>query len=137
MLLTVDDFEHHGWPGSGCTGAGVQSSPLILGGGRAWSAATAIWQSGRDRGPVADCAWDTRDIERTGGPAIKCRLEPIPACYETGRLRMAHGLRVQPPAALVAAITEAWGEPELIVCDRFRLGELKDCTNGTQVIPRV
>ena len=37
----------------------------------------------------------------------------------------------------MAAVTAEWGEPELIVCDRFRLGELKDCVNGTQVVPRV
>ena len=28
-------------------------------------------------------------------------------------------------------------EPELVVCDRFRLGELRDCANGTPIIPRV
>ena len=52
-------------------------------------------------------------------------------------MRLAHGLRVQPPGALYAAVIEEWGQPELIVCDRFRLGELRDCVNGTQVIPRV
>ena len=56
---------------------------------------------------------------------------------ETGRLRVAHGLRVTPPAALVEAINEEWGAPELIVCDRFRLGELQDCVNKTPIIPRV
>ena len=56
---------------------------------------------------------------------------------DTGRLRLAHGLRVQPPASLFAAITAEWGAPETIVCDRFRLGELRDCVNGTPVIPRV
>ena len=56
---------------------------------------------------------------------------------ETGRLRLAHGLRVPPPSALMEAAREEFGEPELYVCDRFRLGELRDCTNGAQVVPRV
>ena len=117
--------------------AARRGRPIVaidLGGGRAWSAATAIWQSGRIEAlaiapgiPDIDTQEDRDQVPR----GTYARL------LETGRLRMAHGLRVQPPAALVAAITEAWGEPELIVCDRFRLGELKDCTNGTQVIPRV
>ena len=37
----------------------------------------------------------------------------------------------------MGAITEEWGSPELVVCDRFRLNELRDCTNGTTVVPRV
>ena len=34
-------------------------------------------------------------------------------------------------------ILEAWGTPELIVCDRFRLGELRDVVGNTPVVPRV
>ena len=42
-----------------------------------------------------------------------------------------------PPAAPYSAVTAEWGAPELVVCDRFRLGELQDCVNGTAVLPRV
>ena len=133
MLLTTDDYEIM----ANREVTERRGRPIVavdLGGGRAWSAATAIWQSGRIEALAI----------APGIPSIEeqeNRDQVPPGTYarllETGRLRMAHGLRVQPPAALMAAITDAWGEPELIVCDRFRLGELKDCTNGTQVIPRV
>ena len=133
MLLTVDDFEQM----AGREVAARRGRPIVaidLGGGRAWSAATAIWQSGRIEAmavaPGIPCIEEQENRDQVP-PGTYSRL------LQTGRLRMAHGLRVQPPAALVAAITEAWGEPELIVCDRFRLGELKDCVNGTQVVPRV
>ena len=133
MLLTVDDFERM----ASREVAERSGRPIVaidLGGGRAWSAATAIWRSGRIEAmaiapgiPGIEEQEDRDQVPR--GTYVRL--------LETGRLRMAHGLRVQPPAALMAAITEAWGEPELIVCDRFRLGELKDCVNGTQVVPRV
>ena len=133
MLLTVDDFEQM----AGREVADRRGRPIVaidLGGGRAWSAATAIWQSGRVEAlaiapgiPDISTQEDRDQVPRgTYGRLL-----------QSGRLRMAHGLRVQPPAALMAAVKEEWGEPELIVCDRFRLGELKDCVNGTQVIPRV
>ena len=44
----------------------------------------------------------------------------------SGALSLAHGLRVQPPSALWEAICERWGVPVKIVCDRFRLSELRD-----------
>ena len=44
---------------------------------------------------------------------------------------------MQPPAALVRAIRAAWGAPERILCNRFRLNELRDCVNGTHVLARV
>ena len=46
MLLTVDDFEQM----ASREVADQRGRPIVaidLGGGRAWSAATAIWQSGR------------------------------------------------------------------------------------------
>ena len=44
---------------------------------------------------------------------------------------------MQPPAELVRAIRAAWGAPERIICDRFRLAELQDCARGIRVRPRV
>ena len=133
MLLSVDDFERM----AGRDVAERAGRPIVaidLGGGRAWSAATAIFQSGRIEAlavapgiPSIEAQEDRDQVPRnTYGRLI-----------ETGRLRLAYGLRVQPPAALMAAITAEWGSPELIVCDRFRLGELRDCVNGTPVVPRV
>ena len=133
MLLNIDDYE-------AMTRRAVPARdgrPIVgidLGAGRAWSAATAIWRSGRIEAlavapglpGIAD--QEARDQVPNGTYA---RL------IETGRLRVAHGRRVQPPAALMAAVNEEWGSPELVVCDRFRINELRDCVNGTEVVPRV
>ena len=133
MLLSVDDFERMA-ERDVADRAGRPIVGIDLGGGRAWSAATAIWESGRVEAlaiapgiPNIDTQEDRDSVARGTYRAL----------LDTGRLRVAHGLRVQPPAALFEAITEEWGSPELIVCDRFRLGELRDCTNGTEVVPRV
>ena len=56
---------------------------------------------------------------------------------ETGRLRVAEGLNVPKVADLVDMITSAWGTPEVILCDRARLAELKDAHIGCPLTPRV
>ena len=114
--------------------AGRPIVAIDLGGGRAWSAATAIWQSGRVE--AIACAPGIPDIE-TQEDRDQVSRGTYSGLLATGRLRVAEGLRVQPPAALYDAVLGEWGNPELIVCDRFRLGELRDCTNGAQVLPRV
>ena len=133
MLLSVDDFERMAArPVAERTGKPIVG--LDLGGGRSWSAAAAIWQSGRIE--VLACAPGIPSVE-----AQETRDQVPNGTYarliETGRLRVAAGLRVQPPGALYDAVLAEWGSPELIVCDRFRLGELQDCVHKTPVIPRV
>ena len=104
-----------------------------LGGGRAWSAAVAVWRTGR-----VEClavapgipgleAQEKRDRVATG---------TYRWLHQTGALSVAEGLRVQPPAALHRAARAAWGRPEVILCDRFRLAELRDAANGCEVIAR-
>ena len=133
MLLTVDDYEIM----AARDVAERTGRPIIgldLGAGRAWSAAVAVWQSGRIEAlavaPGIPSIEDQEDRDQVPRGAYG-RL------IETGRLRVASGLRVQPPGALVAAVNEEFGTPELIVCDRFRINELRDVVNGTEVIPRV
>ena len=133
MLLSVDDFTRMAARPVAERG-GRPIVAIDLGGGRSWSAAVAVWKSGRIE--ALACA--------PGIPSIEDQedRDQVPRgtygrLIETGRLRLAHGLRVQPPGALVEAINEEWGSPELIVCDRFRLGELQDCVHKTPVIPRV
>ena len=134
MILTVDDWERsisrevaarHGKPIVG----------IDLGAGRAWSAAFAIWQSGRVEalavapGIPSIEAQEKRDRVSKG---VYSRL------IAEGSLRIAEGLRVQPPAALWAAIVEAWGTPGSILCDRFRLPEMLDILpRRIPVIPRI
>ena len=134
MLLTVDDFERV----TARPVAGREGRPIVgvdLGGGRAWSAAVAIWQTGRCEAlAVAPGIPSLAEQEkRDRVPAGTYR-----ALAESSALRVAEGLRVQPPAELIRATREAWGAPELIVCDRFRLGELQDSVSAsTPVVPRV
>ena len=114
-----------------------QGRPVVavdLGAGRAWSAAVALWPNGRTEAlAVAPGVPDLEAQEkRDRVPAGSYRR-----LFEGGALMVADGLRVQPPGQLVAAIRERWGRPALIVCDRFRLNELRDCVGDIQVEPRV
>ena len=56
-----------------------------------------------------------------------------------GRLALAHGLRVQPPGDLMDFAISRFGEPEFILCDRFRLNDLLDWNERHRIpiIPRV
>ena len=133
VLLTVDD-----WKEVTARAAPVSAGrPIVgvdLGAGRAWSAAVAVWQSGRVEalavapGIPALEAQERRDRVAAG---------TYRALAQGGALRVALGLRVQPPAQLVEAIRTAWGRPEAIICDRFRLPELLDCVGGIPVVARV
>lgn len=133
MLLVVDDWERV------CARpvAEQDARPIVgidLGGGRAWSAAVAIWRTGRTEALAV-------------APGIPSLLEQekrdrVPSgtyrkLAQSGALRVAEGLRVQPPAQLVDAIASEWGRPEVIVCDRFRLAELQDSVNGIPLSPRI
>ena len=102
-----------------------------LGGGRAWSAAAAVWPNGRvEAVAVAPGIPDLRAQEQ--------RDRVVPGSYErlrdAGVLRVADGLRVPPPAML-ADLIRPWG-PRVVVCDRFRLGEFQDA-GRLPLVPRV
>ena len=133
MLLTVDDWER-------VTARPVPERagrPIVgvdLGAGRAWSAAVAVWRSGRVEAIAV--APGIPDLE------AQEKRDRVPwgtyrKLARSGALRVAEGLRVQPPAALVHAVREAWGAPEVVFCDRFRLAELQDAAVGVPLVPRV
>ena len=134
MLLTVDDWERLvSRPVPERSGRPIVG--VDLGGGRAWSAATAVWKSGRVEAlAVAPGIPDLEAQEkRDRAPAGAYRK-----LAESGRLQVAEGLRVQPPAALWESIRARWGQPALVVCDRFRLAELQDVVgSGVNLEPRV
>ena len=114
--------------------AGQAIVGVDLGAGRAWSAAVAAWRSGRVE--AIACAPGIPDI------GAQERRDRVPrgtyqSLVDVGSLRVSEGLRVQPPAELWKAVVSAWGAPEVLICDRFRLGELLDCTGGTPVVPRI
>ena len=133
VLLTVDDWQR-ALSRDVAPAAGRPLVGIDLGGGRAWSAAVAIWKTGRVEAlAVAPGIPDLAAQERRDRvPAGTYR-----ALAAGGALRLAEGRRVQPPAELMDAVRAAWGAPETILCDRFRLGELRDCVNGTPVSARV
>ena len=106
-----------------------------LGGGRSWSAAVAVWQSGRiEAMAVAPGIPSLADQERRDSVPSGMYTK----LYDAGILDMADGLRVQKPEQLWDAIVERWGIPVRVICDRFRLDELRDVIGGSCVMePRV
>ena len=116
MLLTVDDYQQVlQRPVAARVG-----KPLVgidLGGGRAFSAAVAVWKTGRIEAlalapGIPDIAeQEKRDRQPAGTYA---RL------VDDGTLRVADGLRVQPPRMLVEHLVDAWGTPASIITDRFQ-----------------
>ena len=108
---------------------------IDLGGGRAWSAAVALWPNGRvEAKAVAPGIPGLDEQERRDRqpPGTYTRL------YAEGSLMVAEGLRVQPPAQVWQMVKETWGKPQVIVCDRFRLPELQDAVkHGARMEPRI
>ena len=132
-LLTVDDWRQV----LDRPVAARSGRPIVaydLGAGRAWSAATAIWQSGRVEA-IAVCPGIPSVVEQERRDRVP------PGTYsrlvQEGVLRVAEGLRVQPVAQLHAAALAEWGQPDCILADRFRLNELRDCVRGVPLVERV
>ena len=133
VLLTVEDWERV------CLRPPPprQGRPIFaydLGGGRAWSAGVAVWRNGRTEALAV--APGIPDIEQQE------RRDRVPAglyrkLADSGRLIIADNLRVPPPSLLHGAAVSAWGSPDSILCDRFRLPELADCVNGARLVPRI
>ena len=133
MLLTTDDWQMVvARPVAERVG-----KPLVgidLGQGRAFSAAVAIWKSGRIEA-VAVCpgvpsveAQETRDRVPRG---------TYQALVDGGQLRVADGLRVPPVRLLVEHLTGEWGTPAGMLADRFRESELRDNSKGISIEGRV
>ena len=56
---------------------------------------------------------------------------------DAGVLVLAEGRRVPSADLLISLITSTWGKPASIICDRFRLDELRDARVPCRVVPRV
>ena len=132
-LLTVDDWERTcARPVGDADGRPVVG--IDLGGGRSWSAAVAVWRSGRTEAIAV----------APGIPTIgdQERRDRVPAgtyakLLEGGALAVDQGRRVPSPAVLMDRVRTMWG-PRYVLCDRFRLGELMDaCPSGIRLVPRV
>ena len=134
VLLTVTDWERI----EAREVPERKGKPIIgvdLGGGRAWSAAVALYPNGRVEARAV--------APGIPGLAEQERRDRVPSgtytrLREIGQLEIAEGLRVQPPGAVWELIRSTWGKPKLIVCDRFRLAELEDAVkHGARLEPRV
>ena len=134
MLLTVPEWER----ACGRAVPAREGKPIIgidLGAGRAWSAATAIWKNGRVEAlAISPGVPDLVSQEkRDRVPAGTYRK-----LVDAGLLRLADGLRVPPVTMLWNAALEAFGPPEALIADRFRLPELQDAVRGrARVISRM
>ena len=100
---------------------------IDLGGGRAWSAAVALWQNGRAESLAL-------------APGIPSLIEqekrdkvPAGTYSKIKKLRIAQGLQVPKVSDLTSAIRSEWGRPARIICDRFRLAELQDALRGSGI----
>ena len=122
MLLTVEDWERV----TARQAPPRDGRPIVavdLGGGRAFSAAVAIWRNGR-----VECLALCPGIPSIEEQEKRDRVSS--GTYESlvsaGLLHVADGLRVQPPSMLADLITETWGPPAGVVADRFRIPDLAD-----------
>ena len=133
MLLTVSDFQDmtkRAVPPR----EGLPIVALDLGASRAWSAAVALYPNGRveARAVAPGIPGLGSQEERDNVPrGTYSRLA------DEGVLVQATGLRVPPAKALIKLISETWGRPSSLICDRFRIADLHDAGVPCQVIPRV
>ena len=106
-----------------------------MGGSRAWSSAVGIWETGRvEAVALVGALPDIADRERADG-VEKGTYQRL---VDQGRLLICDGKRIPVPADLVDQIEEAFGVPEKIVCDRFKLAQMRDACDGQgyEVEPR-
>lgn len=133
VLLTVDEWNM----ALARDVAPRRGQPIVgvdLGLGRAWSAAVALWETGRcEAMAVAPGIPSIADQEKRDGVPTGLYRKLV----QSGRLDIADGLRVPPVGLLVDRIVAEWGRPKVILCDRFRLDDLKDALPPCPVSPRV
>ena len=132
-LLTVDDWQRV----IDRPVAPRDGQPVVaydLGQNRAWSAAVAIWSTGRIEALAVAPGIPTPEAQekRDRVPAGVYR-----ALHHFGALSVADGLRVPPVKLVTDAVMQRWGQPLFMVGDRFREGELRDAEPDTQLDARV
>ena len=100
---------------------------IDLGSNRAWSAAVAIWESGR-----VEAIAMTPGIPAIGDQEKRDRVSrgTYQELVQIGRLVVASGRHEPDPSDLVNAVTEIWGEPEVVISDRHKINRLRDVNPG-------
>ena len=134
VLLTVEDFKL----AVGREVARATGRPIVgvdLGQNRSWTAAVAIWETGRIEAMAI--------APGIPGLAEQEKRDTVPRgtyqkLNDMGVLDVADGLRVPEPTHLWEDIKARWGTPAAIVCDRFRLPLLQDAVQTACYIdPRI
>ena len=133
VLLTVGDWRRV------CRRAVPERDgrPIVgidLGGGRAWSAAVALWRSGRAEAFALAPGCPSLPEQETRDRVPR---DTYARLFRAGALATDGDRRVPRVGPLVERVISDW-QPEIIICDRFRLSELLDATAGrVPVVPRV
>ena len=132
-LLTVDDYQQmlkRPVPPR----EGLPIVALDLGSNRSWSAALALYSNGRiECRALAPGIPNLSEQESRDGVA---RGTYQSLAYQ-GVLVQETARRVTQPSTLMKMVEEAWGPPADLICDRFRLDELRDAGVPCMVTPRV
>ena len=132
LLLTVDEWESvTARPLGAADGRPIVG--LDLGGGRAWSSGVAVWPSGRVEAfavtPGTPGIADQEKRDRVARGTYQ-RLVDRGVLLTDGALRV-------PRVSTVLDRALRW-RPRYIVCDRFRLDDLRDAGRGlVRIVPRV
>ena len=133
MLLRVADWDRVAERAVGDRD-GLPVVGIDMGAGRAWSSAVAVWTSGR-----VEALAIAPGIPLVADQEVRDRVPS--GTYQTlvgqGSLLVAEGLRVPPVAPLVEAARQRWGAFRVIVCDRFRIGDVRDARPGCPIEPRM
>ena len=124
VLLTVDDWDRScGRPLAGPFGRPVVG--IDLGGGRAWSAAVALWESGRCEAVAVAPGTPGLDGQERRDRVPRGTYQRLAAA---GTLTTDGDRRVPRVESLMARVM-AWN-PATITCDFFRVAELLDAVGG-------
>ena len=108
---------------------------IDLGGGRSWSAAVALWRSGRVEAFAV--AAGQPDIEAQEKRDLVPRGTYSSLCSE-GALIVDGERHLPRVSVLVDEVMRRWPSVVFAICDRFRLPELLDAFAGrVRIIPRV
>ena len=106
---------------------------LDVGGALALSAAVAVWPASGRLEAMAQCG-RVPDLDRRGA------IDGVGSLYEqahaAGELRLNDG-RVAGIAELLERARDEWGVPEVLVCDRWRIAELRDVLDRLALRPAV
>ena len=134
VLLTVEDFKL----AQARPVAKAEGAPIVgvdLGQNRSWTAAVAIWETGRIEAMAIAPGIPALEDQEKRDTVPKGTYQKL---NDVGVLDVADGLRVPEPAHLWEDIKARWGIPAAIVCDRFRYAILQDAVQGACYIdPRV